>query len=87
MDGPYPNPVSAETEIRLSIPESIQGQVTLQLFDHAGRRIGRPIRINPCSDGLVQWNAADMNAPTGLYWWHLQADDQQIICPMVVLEQ
>lgn len=87
MDGPNPNPVSAETDIVLSIPGRIQGQVTLQLFDHAGRRIGRPIQINPNSDGLVHWNATDTNTPSGLYWWRLQTDDQQITRPMIVLRR
>jgi hypothetical protein len=85
LRGPYPNPVRDKTELQLLIPETVSGPITLDLLDLRGRRIGRTIKRNATDDMTIEWNTADSDLASGVYWWRLEAGTEVVLRPMVVV--
>jgi hypothetical protein len=85
LDGPYPNPVRDDAELRLIVPEHLSGTAELQLFDLAGRRIGETVTLRNESQVVIRWNTASNEVAPGLYWWRLQAGDESVTKAMIIV--
>jgi len=69
----YPNPFNAQTIIKYNLPEA--SQVNIEIFDLLGRKVASLVDEKQTS-GIHQviWNAD--NAPSGMYFYRLQAGDK-----------
>ena len=68
----YPNPFNPVTNINFSIPKS--GNVTLKIFDAAGREVGEPVnRLMNAGTYSVSLNAAELGS--GVYFYRLEAGE------------
>jgi hypothetical protein len=86
LDGPYPNPVRDEAELRLLMPAGTAGEVELTLFDIDGRQIGKPITQETNSNLVIHWSAAEAGCAPGVYQWRLSAGDEMVAVPMIVVK-
>ena len=82
FDPPTPNPVSRETMLRYAAKHA--GEVTLTVYDVAGRQVSQPVRA-PVGDGIVRmvpWFADAV--PSGVYFAVLRAGSEQLSRKIVV---
>jgi hypothetical protein len=67
----YPNPFNSTTNIRFSLPK--QSFVTLKIFDLFGREVARLLN-KKLPPGVYNVLFEADNLPSGMYFYHLQAD-------------
>jgi predicted acyl esterase len=68
----YPNPFNPVTNIKFTIPENFDGNVTLKIYDLTGREVASLVN-GVLTSGIYeqQWNAS--NYSSGIYFYRLQA--------------
>jgi|GEM_PF-2387271 len=83
----FPNPFNPETSIRFAIPEA--GLVTLEIYDLMGRKVATLLDGFQASGfHQVRWtgtNAQGAPVSSGVYFYRLQTDGQQILKKMILL--
>jgi len=81
----YPNPFNPSTKIAFSLPDGFTGNVTLKIYDIAGREIESLINTQ-LSGGLhdVVWNAAKYTS--GIYFYKLQAGNYSEVKKMFLIK-
>ncbi|GEM_PF-903298 len=68
----YPNPFNPSTIIEFSLPR--RARVHLKIFDAAGREVSTLVNGElPAGRYQIPWNA--VGQPSGIYFYHLQAND------------
>ncbi|HAL57462.1 MAG TPA: hypothetical protein DCP63_13580 [Bacteroidetes bacterium] len=84
----YPNPFNPTTEIRFSLPKA--SDVKLVIYDIMGREISTLVDKNLEAGGhRAMWNgrtAEGKVAPSGVYFYHIQAGDFTATKKMVMLK-
>lgn len=80
----YPNPFNPQTHISFSLPES--AQVSLQIFDTAGKLVETLLENSYCASGQYNytWNAGTRS--TGIYFAVLTSGSQRITQKMILLK-
>lgn len=80
----YPNPFNPSTKIRFSVP--VSSNVTLEIFDAAGRLVKTLVRNRTVTAGLneVVFNA--VNLPSGIYFYKLSSEYHSITRKMVLIK-
>ncbi|MFH1861553.1 MAG: T9SS type A sorting domain-containing protein, partial [bacterium] len=79
----YPNPFNPSTTLRFDLPEA--AQVTLEVFDVAGRVVGA-IHELPLPAGTHQIPFDGSGLPSGMYIYRLTAGDWQGCGKMMLLK-
>ncbi|MBD3257594.1 T9SS type A sorting domain-containing protein [candidate division GN15 bacterium] len=84
----YPNPFNSSTVIEVSLPE--RAEVKLELFNILGQRV-RLLADGPLAAGShqIEWDGAyagGRSAPTGIYFYRLQAGDVSLVRKMLLLK-
>jgi len=81
----YPNPFNPSTKIAFYLPEGFTGNVTLKIYDIAGREIESLIKTQ-LAGGLhdVVWNATKY--ASGIYFYKLQAGNYSDVKKMFLIK-
>jgi len=81
----YPNPFNPSTKIAFSLPDGFTGNVTLKIYDIAGREIESLINTQ-MAGGLhdVVWNAGKYTS--GIYFYKLQAGNYSEVKKMFLVK-
>lgn len=81
----YPNPFNPSTKIAFSLPDGFTGNVTLKIYDIAGREIESLVNTQ-MAGGLhdVVWNAAKYTS--GIYFYKLQAGNYSDVKKMFLIK-
>ncbi len=84
----YPNPFNPSTLIRYTVPTlSSQGKVTLKIYDMLGREIATLVnKVEPAGYYQVNFNTADMNLASGIYFYQLRVNNYVSTKKMVLLK-
>jgi hypothetical protein len=84
----YPNPFSAFTNIRFTLPE--EGQVTVKIFDLMGKEVAEVTRAKyPAGTHSIVWNACKASGekvPSGLYFYRVRYNNQVKTNKMLLTE-
>ena len=82
LEANYPNPFNPTTEFRYEMPEA--RWMTLKIYDVLGREVATVVNeVKQPGKYTVQWDAA--NAPSGVYWYRLQAGTFTQVKKMVLI--
>lgn len=88
LHGARPNPFNPRTRIEFELPR--RGQVRLEIFDVAGRRVATLIDgARPAGPGTVVWEGTDDRGRTvrsGVYLYRIAYGDRSISRKMVLLK-
>jgi hypothetical protein len=85
MDGPFPNPVSDEAWLCVTVPEHSLRDAQLQLIDASGRQVGDAFRPGEPGEIIFSWSTDGMPISWGTYFWHLCAGSVHIVRSMTVV--
>ncbi len=81
----YPNPFNPVTTIEYALPE--QALVNLAVFNIAGQQVAFLVNASqPAGYHSIQFNPAQHNLSTGVYFYHLKAGDFNQIRKMVYIK-
>jgi serine protease len=79
----YPNPFNSSTKISYELSRT--GEVTIDIFDILGRKVGTLInQVQPAGKYNLIWNASGL--PSGIYFARLQSGDQVACDKMIFLK-
>lgn len=84
LSGPAPNPAHQQATVRLSIPESMDEEARLRLYDITGRKIRTLMSGAKSGRHQVLLSVGDL--PSGVYVLHLTAGDQVRTQKLTVLD-
>jgi hypothetical protein len=79
----YPNPFNPTTKIEFDLPKT--GVVTLKIFDIQGREVAREINGLTLTAGNYKINFNASNLSSGVYFYSLVVDGQNIETRRMVL--
>ena len=86
----YPNPFNPSTSIQFSVPEGERKRVSLKVFDLRGRLVRMLLdEEKEAGSYTLFWDGTDMaglEAPSGVYFYRLQAGDFSQTRKMVLLK-
>ena len=83
----YPNPFNPNTVIEFSLPKA--ADIKLAVYNLRGERV-KMLRSGQTAAGVHQavWDGTDMaglQAPSGVYFYRLQTEDQDVIKQMLLM--
>ncbi len=89
LSGNLPNPFAASTQIAFAVPNS-SSSAALKVYDATGALV-RTLWSGPVTSGrqIVSWdgkNEAGQQAGTGIYFYRLEAGDQQLTERMILVK-
>lgn len=84
----YPNPFNAGTQISFALPSA--GHAKLELFNLLGQKVNTLVdEYLSAGVKIVNWDGRDekgMPVPSGIYFYHLRADEFRVTKKMLVLK-
>lgn len=86
----YPNPFNPTTTISFAVPDDVQGQMTLVIYDMLGRQV-RTLMNREAAPGYydLKWDGRDdagMQTGSGVYFYQLRAGDLSSTQKMLKLQ-
>ncbi len=83
LDQNYPNPFNPSTTIKFGLPRA--GNVSLKVYDMAGREVANLINNERMNAGIVSYNFNGSNMASGVYFYSLVVDNNLISTKKMVL--
>lgn len=80
----HPNPFNPVCALEFEIDE--EDEVTLQIFNIRGERVGAPIKDKEMQPGVYSLTWSGQNLPTGIFFARLSSGDKTVTKRMVYLK-